>query len=54
MGFTLLKKEVLKIEDQEYALLRGEPMVPEDRSKPGSRVLKIPVQIIKAAHANVS
>lgn len=53
-GITLLKKEVIKIEYKEYALLRGELMVPEDRSKPGSRVLKIPVQIIKAAHENAS
>lgn len=51
-GFALLKKEVIKIDSEEYVLLRGELTVPEDRSKPGSRVLKIPVQIIKAARAN--
>lgn len=53
-GFALLKQEEVKIEKHEYALLIGELTVSEDRNKPGSRVLKIPVQIIKAANANAS
>lgn len=52
--FTLLKKEIIKIENHEHVLLKGELTVPEDRSKPDSRVLTIPVQIIKAAHANTA
>jgi pimeloyl-ACP methyl ester carboxylesterase len=52
--FVLLKRGVIKIENQEYILLNGEITVPEDRSKPDSRVLEIPVQIIKAAHANAA
>lgn len=52
--FTLLKKEIIKIENHEYVLIRGELTVPEDRSKPDSRVLTIPVQIIKAAQASTA
>jgi pimeloyl-ACP methyl ester carboxylesterase len=53
-SFVLLKEEVIKIESQEHVLLRGELTVPEDRSKSSSRVLTIPVEIIKAANANAS
>lgn len=53
-GFVLLKREVIRMENQEYVLLRGELTVPEDRSNANSRTLTLPVQIIKAARANVA
>lgn len=53
-GFDLVKKEVIKIENQEHVLIRGELTVPEDRSKPSSRTLTIPVQIIKATNSNAA
>lgn len=49
-GFVLLSREVIKIENQEHVLIKGELTVPEDRSKPDSRTLTLPVQIIQAAH----
>lgn len=48
-GFTQLKKENITIENQAYVLIKGDLRVPEDRSKADSRILTIPVQIIKAA-----
>ncbi len=53
-GFTQLEKENITIENQAYVLIRGELMVPEDRSKADSRILTIPVQIIKSASANAA
>ncbi|MCC6836792.1 MAG: alpha/beta fold hydrolase [Cytophagales bacterium] len=53
-GFSLKNKEVVKIEGKDYVLLRGELTVPEDRSKPDSRVLIIPVQIIRAFGENAA
>lgn len=51
-SFTLWKKGVIKMENEEYVLLNGSVTVPEDRSKLTSRTLTIPVQIIKATHPN--
>ncbi len=49
-GFTELKRESIKIDQQEYVLIRGELRVPEDWSNADSRSITLPVQIIKSAH----
>lgn len=53
-GFKTLSEKKVKIENQEHVLVTGELTVPEDRNKPNSRTLTIPVQIIKAAQINAA
>ncbi len=46
---TILKKETIEIHGKKYILRKAQIQVPEDRAKPGSRILTIPVQIFKTA-----
>jgi pimeloyl-ACP methyl ester carboxylesterase len=50
--FTLLTKESVEIQGKKYILQNAQIQVPEDRAKPDSRILTLPVRIFKTANAN--
>ncbi len=45
--FTLLTKETVEIQGKQYILQNAQIQVPEDRAKPGSRILTLPLKIFK-------
>ncbi|NOS90709.1 MAG: alpha/beta fold hydrolase, partial [Cyclobacteriaceae bacterium] len=50
--FTLLTKETVEIQGIKYVLQKGQLQVPEDRTKPNSRILTLPIKIFKSNSEN--
>jgi pimeloyl-ACP methyl ester carboxylesterase len=50
--FTLLTKESVDIQGKKYMLQHAQIQVPEDRDKPDSRILTLPVRIFKTENPN--
>lgn len=50
--FTLLTKETVEIQGKKYILQKAQIQVPENRDKPDSRILTLPIKIFKATSTN--
>ena len=50
--FTLLTRETIEIQGKKYILQNAQIQVPEDRAKPDSRILTLPIKIFKTASVN--
>lgn len=48
-SLILKSKTIIELYGRKHVLLKGELLVPEDRSKPEGKLLRLPVQVIKAS-----